>query len=238
MDILERLTEEQVKYLEGKYGHFWRDSLEVYELLGESPPVITTFTENYTKVELEEEIQFILSQLTNNQVFHIHLLKRLERILSILQISEEKVIEKAKEMNIQPPMFCCDASWKEDIFHIEMNHQLPKMKKVVEIKEYQILRDYYVPRMMESFVKEKPNIPLERCLIFIEHYVGDHRLFDYDNRFRSFVLDALERSKIIKNDSGDNIMLLEKMHRMKDVEKTYVRVIPQHKIQHKISDFL
>lgn len=229
MDITDKLSDEQIEYLEKKYGHFWMDAREVYELAGEEPPNASV-TVHYSKEEIERDIAFILNQLSNNHIFHIHMLKRLENLLSLLHIPKKDVIQTAKEKHLEPPIFFCNAYWEEEIFHIEMNHQLAKMKKVVQIKEYQTLRDYYVPRMMEAFVKEKPNVPLERSLLFIEHYVGDYRLFDIDNRFRSFVMDALERSKVIKNDSGDHVMILEKMHRNKGEEGTYIRVVPQHKI--------
>ncbi|WP_240377244.1 hypothetical protein [Bacillus piscicola] len=227
IDYTERLTEEEIKELKEKYGIFWEDSLPGY--FGSSMPNdITAF---YTRRELDEELSFLNHQMSRNAVLQIYLHERYEKVMKWIDNDKQHHGDNFKndKLNkLDSPPFKCEAKWEEGCLVVQANHLLPRMKKVFTLPEYQTLRDYYIPRMTESFLNVKPNVPMENSLIYIQQNIPNNLQFDIDNRFRSFLLDSLIRGGIIKDDDINNVMLFEKSVRRKVEDKTVIYVVPKN----------
>ncbi|RSL29689.1 hypothetical protein D7Z54_29855 [Salibacterium salarium] len=233
---IKEIPEVKKQELIEKYGDFWEFSGEAAEFMyGKHENVVVNEVE--TRRSLETELVYINDHLTSNTRMHVYLLQRFEKLLRLLERDDEAYETKIENTKLDEPKFQCDTGRESYYFWMEMNHLLPKMKKTFQLKEYQELRDFYIPRIIASLREVRPSSPLNKTLIVIKQNIENQRLFDIDNRFRSFVLDALVGAKIIKNDDIDNVIILEKSIRKKNAPSTEVYVVPEKFAPRFINDY-
>lgn len=64
--------------------------------------------------------------------------------------------------------------------------------------------------LVRASVRKKPNKAIQKAIVKIIYYFPDKRRRDPDNYSGKFILDGLVKSKILKDDSFDNIDLILK----------------------------
>lgn len=93
------------------------------------------------------------------------------------------------------------------IFHFSYEGVLPPYS---EIRKEQVkVRDYYLTETLQSYDWTAVNDQFDKAAVYVAHYFASDRKRDLDNRNRKYLLDALRRTLLIKDDSWQYISWME-----------------------------
>ena len=72
------------------------------------------------------------------------------------------------------------------------------------------VRDYYLAATLRAYDWSKIDLRFDRAAVFVAHYFKSIRTRDLDNRNRKYLIDALRRTLLIKDDSWHHLMWAER----------------------------
>lgn len=175
-----------------------------------------------SKESILNDLEILTDSIRNCEVQKVRLFKLYEQKLTHLMMFQSAYPMKKLETKNEFEILC--SMYNDSTLKIEINDTLPTMPKVMNGKQYQELRDYYIPAMNKAINKLKPKIEFERAFILFDQTFPTKRVRDFDNMFKSFVFDSLRYSKIIQDDCYDALTYFEKGEYKKGVMKTEIYV--------------
>ncbi|WP_019156862.1 hypothetical protein [Robertmurraya massiliosenegalensis] len=104
---------------------------------------------------------------------------------------------------------------KDKVLKIKTNFLLPVYKKTKNIKlaYYNTLQDIYQMPLIKLLVQNRKDLPnfsnSDKVFILIVQHFGNNIITDLDNRFHSFIFNALRASLIIPDDNWKNLSYME-----------------------------
>lgn len=103
-----------------------------------------------------------------------------------------------------------------EILNITMDFSLPHYPKNInmKMKYYEVLSYVYKYQLRDHLqaAYEKSNMPNfkeDKIFILITHYFKNNKVADLDNRFHSFIFNALRAAHIIRGDSWTDVAYME-----------------------------
>lgn len=93
------------------------------------------------------------------------------------------------------------------VFHFSYEGVLPPYRE--NRKERIQVRDRYLMKTLETYNWSEINNQFERAAIYVAYYFASNRKRDLDNRNRKYLLDALRRTLLIKDDCWQHVSWME-----------------------------
>jgi hypothetical protein len=124
-----------------------------------------------------------------------------------------------------------------DIFQIELDYLLPHFTKTKNKREqfYLTLTNVFQHEIILEMSLHSGELPKftteQKTFVLIIQYFNGNRVADLDNRFHSFIFNALRGSQIIKDDSWKLLSYMEDGRKTTGNEYTRILVGPYEKIQ-------
>jgi len=163
----------------------------------------TTHTKE--KQELEEELYEIEKNIEQLETVKASLQRRRIKL-------ENEILFLNEETNVNRVFSCCVVSYKKaTLLTITMPFRLPIYKKITGKKYdyYRILNHSYMVPMIEK-LKTIHTLPkFEKVFVLISHYTSNDVILDTDNRFHSFIFNALRSTKVIVDDNHSRLNYME-----------------------------
>ncbi|MGN4128068.1 hypothetical protein ACMGD3_24140 [Lysinibacillus sphaericus] len=158
------------------------------------------------KLELEEELHEIEKNI-----------EQLETVKASLQLRRIKLEKKIlmlpnEETNINQLFECCVISHMDaTLLTITMPFRLPIYKKITGKKYdyYKTLNHTYMIPMVEKLNSIQMLPKFEKVFVLITHYTSTEVILDTDNRFHSFIFNALRSTKVIVDDNHSRLNYME-----------------------------
>jgi hypothetical protein len=144
-----------------------------------------------------------------------------ERIENLLKQNELAKIELQKEylqrksmLEPERPPISFDETWnckyEKGIVHIRKYGHIPFLDlKHRDRNYYYSVNDYYMKSLLYAIQKSNMPICFSLAYVLIVQYFADKSQRDFDNQYKKFIFDALKNSKLILNDSWENLSYSE-----------------------------
>jgi len=95
-----------------------------------------------------------------------------------------------------------------EVFQMKIPNPLP-MYDEKDQRYLKQLKDFYVPRIVNSIRNQKTKIRYEKPFVLIHQYFPDLKIRDLDNRSKRFIFNGLRQGKIIIDDSWNKMEYME-----------------------------
>lgn len=136
------------------------------------------------------------------------------RINLLLNEGEELSGYSMEVTEVQPksPLQYCQPHCIKDfiVFQFRYDGSMPLYDKD---KEYlALMRDYYYQTTIHMYDYQELNFTFDKAIVIIQHVFPQKNIRDFDNRNRKYLLDAIRRTGLIKDDSIHDILIHEEAY--------------------------
>lgn len=93
------------------------------------------------------------------------------------------------------------------VFHFSYEGVLPPYSE--HRKEQVKVRDYFLRETLQAYDWTTVDNQFDKAAVYVAHFFASDRKRDLDNRNRKYLLDALRRTLLIKDDSWQHVSWME-----------------------------
>lgn len=195
---------------------FWHDEIDEIE----------------SDTSLNDDLYFVPKKITELQR-EIESTKEQLDYLEILRAKQHQLLNKLQDEFVKHVNFSNHPEYKtaflkkeehlielssdpaQQILKLRFNYLLPIYHKTQNIKfeYYTVLNELYRETLVEKLIHERMNLPTfndsEKVFVLIVQYFHNNTISDLDNRFHSFIFNALRSARIIPDDRWQKLSYME-----------------------------
>ncbi|MCM3716043.1 hypothetical protein M3202_18485 [Alkalihalobacillus oceani] len=184
----------------------------------------TDIVKEFKFEELESELRVVMEELNRQHLLNLYFYKRYDELLKLIGdrhtvLSSSLRKEYDFKISYQP---------SEKTTTLKTKHVLPTLKKVMPNKVYREYRTHFIKLIAPGLTKiqQEFGIHYEKAMV-IFFYVSNTKEIDVDNRFQSFVFDAIRNARLIQNDNLTHLSTLSYGQYSDKPESTTITIIEE-----------